>query len=105
MPPISGIAGADGSSSFASSVTIASVVIISPAIEAAFCNAVLVTFVGSRIPISSMSPNSPVDALYPKESFPSSTFAKITEPSCPAFVTICLSGSCIADVAIAIPCV
>jgi hypothetical protein len=41
----------------------ASVVIIRPAIEAAFCRAVRVTLVGSRMPIAIMSPYSPVAAL------------------------------------------
>ena len=64
MPPISGIAGAAGAvSSLACSVTIHSVVIINPAIEDAFCQAVLVTLVGSSMPILSISPNSDVDAL------------------------------------------
>ncbi len=44
------------SSSFGVSATIASVVIMSPAIEAAFCKAVRATLVGSMIPILTMSP-------------------------------------------------
>ena len=59
MPP----PGIAGSSFFGSSPTIASVVIIRPAIDAAFCSAVRVTLVGSRMPIATMSPNSPVCAL------------------------------------------
>ena len=46
MPPPGGIAG---SSFFGASATMASVVIIRPAMEAAFCNAVRVTLVGSRM--------------------------------------------------------
>ena len=61
MPP--GIGGAGLSSG--ASLTIASVVIIRPEIEAACCHAPRVTMVGSRIPISIMSPYSPVPALYP----------------------------------------
>ena len=54
MPPISGIAGAALSSGM--SATIASVVIIRPPMDAAACSAERVTFAGSRIPISIMSP-------------------------------------------------
>ena len=53
MPPISGIAGL---SSFGASAIIHSVVIIKLAIDAANCRAERVTLVGSRIPISIMSP-------------------------------------------------
>lgn len=53
MPPISGAAGA---SAFGNSVTIASVVIIREPTDAANCSAERVTLVGSRIPISSISP-------------------------------------------------
>ncbi|CSI54232.1 Uncharacterised protein [Vibrio cholerae] len=62
MPPMpmSGIAGA---SFFGSSVIIASVVIIRPATDAANCRAERVTLVGSKIPISIMSPYTPVAAL------------------------------------------
>jgi hypothetical protein len=65
MPPMSGMPppGIAGASSFGSSATIASVVIIRPATEAAFCSAVRVTLVGSRMPISTMSPYSPLAAL------------------------------------------
>lgn len=63
MPPMSG--GAAGIAGFSSgiSATMASVVIINPAIDDAFCSAARATFVGSRIPISIMSPYSPVAAL------------------------------------------
>src|SRR5207237_4868210 len=44
------------SSFFVCSATLASVVIIRPAIEAAFCSAERVTLVGSRMPSSIMSP-------------------------------------------------
>ena len=47
---------AAGRSSFGASATMASVVSISEATEAAFCSAVRVTLVGSRMPISIMSP-------------------------------------------------
>ena len=45
-----------GDSSLGASATIASVVSISEATDAAFCSAVRVTLVGSRMPISIMSP-------------------------------------------------
>ncbi len=63
MPPPPGIAGAF--SFFGSSATIASVVIISPAMDAAFYSAVRTTLVGSRIPILTRSPYSSVAALKP----------------------------------------
>src|SRR5690554_7490593 len=59
MPPISGIAGA---SDLGRSATIASVVIIKPAIDAAACSELRVTLAGSIIPISIMSPYSPVES-------------------------------------------
>lgn len=55
MPPMSGMPAA-GASSFGASATMASVVSSRDATEAAFCRAVRVTLVGSRIPISIMSP-------------------------------------------------
>src|SRR5690606_9138816 len=61
MPPMSGMAGAALSSG--RSATTASVVIIRPAMEAAACSALRVTLAGSRMPISIMSPYSPVAAL------------------------------------------
>ncbi len=54
MPP--GMPPAAGASSFGASATMASVVSSSEATEAAFCRAVRVTLVGSRMPSSSMSP-------------------------------------------------
>jgi hypothetical protein len=56
MPPMSGMPPCLCSSSFGDSATITSVVSSSPATEAAFCSARRVTLVGSRMPISSMSP-------------------------------------------------
>ena len=63
MPPMPPPAGIAGSSFFGASATMASVVIIRPAIDAAFYSAVRVTLVGSRMPNSIMSPNSPLAAL------------------------------------------
>ena len=45
-----------GSSFLGASATDASVVIIRPAMEAAFCRAIRTTLVGSRIPMATMSP-------------------------------------------------
>ena len=56
MPPMPPPMLAAGASSFGASATMHSVVSIRPATEAAFCSAVRVTLVGSRIPISIMSP-------------------------------------------------
>lgn len=52
-----------GFSSFGASATVASVVRISPAIDAAFWSAVRATLVGSTTPASTRSPYSPVAAL------------------------------------------
>ncbi len=75
------------------SVTAASVVSRSPAIDAAFCSAVRTTFVGSMIPAATRSSNSPVAALKPLLPFNASTFPTITAPSTPAFSAIRRSGS------------
>src|SRR5690606_27870387 len=56
-------AGAGAFSSLGSSATVASVVRIRPAMDAAFCSAVRVTLVGSTTPISTRSPYSPVATL------------------------------------------
>ncbi len=51
MPPMPPMSGAPiGASSFGRSATMASVVIIRPAMDAAFCRAERVTFVVSRMP-------------------------------------------------------
>ena len=63
MPPPMPPPPPAGSSFFGASATIASVVIIRPAIDAAFCSAERVTLVGSRMPNAIMSPYSPVAAL------------------------------------------
>ena len=56
IPPISGIPPPAGASAFGASQIMASVVNIKAATDAAFCRAVRVTLVGSKIPISIMSP-------------------------------------------------
>jgi hypothetical protein len=58
-----GGAACECDSSFGASVMEASVVKNNPATEAAFCRARRVTLVGSRMPISIMSPYSPDAAL------------------------------------------
>lgn len=60
MPPIPPMPGAMAGLSSGMSATMQSVVRIRPATEAAFCRAVRVTLVGSRTPISTRSPYSPV---------------------------------------------
>src|SRR5690606_20119417 len=91
MPPMSGMPPAGLSSG--SSPTIAAVVSIRPAIEAAFCSAVRVTLVGSTTPSSTRSPYSPLAALKPKLPLPSRTLATTTLGSSPAFATIWRRGS------------
>ena len=58
MPPPGGMPGI-GVSFLGFSATIASVVINSPAIEAASCSAVRTTLVGSMMPLETRSPYSP----------------------------------------------
>src|SRR5690606_34876517 len=64
MPPIPGAPAAAGLSSFFSA-TRQSVVSRGPAIDAAFCRAVLVTLAGSITPAASRSSYVPVRALLP----------------------------------------
>src|SRR5437899_3075527 len=76
------------------SVTTASVVSNSDAIEAAFCSATRSTLVGSMIPACIMSTYSLVSASKPRVTgtMPR-TFSTITEASSPAFSTIIRMGS------------
>ena len=99
-PPIGGIAG--GASSLMSTRA-HSVVKIIPATDAAFSNAILVTFFGSIIPCFRRSTYVSDFASYPKFPLPSNTFATTTEPSPPAFSTIVLKGDSIALEIICIP--
>jgi len=71
-----------------SSATTASVVKKVEATDVAFCKALLVTFVGSNIPASTISTYSSVKALNPIPLESSFTLFTITEPSKPAFVAI-----------------
>src|SRR5882672_5026353 len=74
------------------SATIASVVSMRPATDAAFCSAVRATLVGSITPISTISPNSSVWALKPKLPLFSSTLLSTTEGSAPELSTMMRSG-------------
>ena len=58
------------------------------ATDVAFCNALLVTFTGSRIPLSTISTYSSVAALKPVPGADSFTLLMITAPSNPAFAEI-----------------
>ena len=60
---------------------------------AAFCKALLVTFVGSTIPAFFMSTYSSLLLSKPVPAGDVFTFSSITAPSNPAFVAICLTGS------------
>ena len=58
------------------------------ATDVAFCNALLVTFTGSSIPLSTMSTYSSVAALKPVTEADYITWLMITRPSSPAFAAI-----------------
>ena len=77
-------AGTAGASSLMFATT-DSVVSSVDATDVAFCNAVLVTLTGSRIPFSTISTYSSVAALNPIPSLDSFTLLMITAPSRPAF--------------------
>ena len=75
------------------SVTKLSVVSIIDAIDAAFCNALRDTLVGSTIPAFFISTYSSLAASKPIPGLLSFTFSSITAGSNPAFTAICLIGS------------
>src|SRR5881628_2565474 len=76
------------------SVTITSVVSSNDAIDAACCSATRSTLVGSMMPATIMSTYSWVSASKPRvRGTVALTFSTITEPSSPAFSTICRIGS------------
>ena len=103
MPPPPGIGGAD--SFFGSSATIASVVMRSPATDAAPCNATRTTFVGSMMPLDTMLPYSPFCASYPYAYVSFSRILPTTiEPSSPAFSAIWRAGHESAFLTMSIPC-
>src|SRR5919107_2423251 len=91
MPPMPppGIAGVSSSGS----ATTTSVVTTRLPMEAAFCNALLVTIAGSTTPAETRSSYSPVSALNPVEPLSPRTLSTTIEPSAPAFTAICLIGS------------
>ena len=85
MPPPAGIPAPSFSGG---SATIASVVRMFFAIEAAFCSAERVTIVGSMTPSPIRSPYSPVSALRPSPGLRPRIFSTTTEPSRPEFSAI-----------------
>src|SRR5436305_842752 len=98
--------GIGGASFFSSgmSVTNASVVSRSEAMDAAFSSATRSTFAGSMMPACSMSTNSMVSASKPRVATVSAlTFSTITLPSRPAFSTIWRMGSSSARLTIMAP--
>src|SRR5246127_4160567 len=91
IPPPGGILGWPLGSGL--SATIASVVINSPATEAASCSATRTTLVGSIIPAATMSLYSPDCASKPKFGSPLSvSLPTTTEPSTPEFSAIWRTG-------------
>ena len=91
MPPAppAGIAGS-GSLMFATTDSVVSRVL---ATLVAFCNALLVTLAGSRMPAFTISTYSSVRASKPTPASDSLTLLMITEPSRPAFATMWYSGA------------
>ena len=75
------------------SVTRLSVVSTIAATDAAFCNALLVTFVGSTIPAFFISTYCSLSASNPNPDADFFTLSNITAGSNPAFLAICLTGS------------
>ena len=71
-----------------------SVVNIIDATDAAFCNALLDTLVGSTIPAFFISTYSSFPASNPTPTGEAFTFSSITAGSNPAFTAICFTGSC-----------
>merc|ERR1712146_173666 len=88
MPP-----GAPAGSSLGISVTITSVVVISPETDAASSSAVRTTLSGSITPAFTMFSYTPLAALKPTIlSFSSSSLPTITDPSSPAFDAMVATG-------------
>ena len=85
------------------SVTKLSVVRIIDATDAAFWSALLETLVGSTIPAFFISTYSSFPASNPTPTGEAFTFSNITAGSNPAFIAICLTGSCNALVTILPP--
>ena len=78
------------------SATMASVVSSNPATDAAFCNAVRTTLVGSTIPAFIRSSNSSLAALNPKAPLLFLILSSTIDPSHPALLAIHRHGSSIA---------
>src|SRR2546425_519674 len=94
IPPMSGMPPPIAAPAFSgASATIASVVRMFFAIDAAFCSAERVTMVGSPIPDLRRSSTSPVSTFRPKPAFAWRTCSTAIEPSRPAFVASWRSGS------------
>src|SRR3954468_19523209 len=94
MPPMSGMPPPAPPPSLSwISATIASVVRMFLAIEAAFCSAERVTMAGSMTPSATRSTISPVAAFRPKPFLALRTSLTTTEPSWPAFSAIWRRGS------------
>ena len=91
MPPAPP-AGIAGTSSLIVATT-DSVVSSVDATLVAFCNALLVTFAGSKIPASIMLTYSPFNASKPVPTSDSLTLLIITEPSRPAFAEMWYNGA------------
>ena len=89
IPPMSGMPPPPPPPSFSgTSATIASVVRMFLAIDAAFCSAERVTMAGSMTPAATRSTISPVAALRPWPALALRTSLTTTEPSRPAFSAI-----------------
>src|SRR4051794_11455320 len=94
MPPMSGMPPPTPAPSLSGiSATMASVVRMFFAIEAAFCSAERVTMAGSMMPSATRSTISPFAAFRPWPFFALRTSLTTTEPSRPAFSAIWRSGS------------
>src|SRR5439155_12127070 len=94
IPPMSGMPAPAPAASFSGgSATIASVVRMFLAIDAAFWSAERVTMVGSMTPSLIRSPYSPLSASRPSPGFSPRIFSTTTEPSSPEFSAICRIGS------------
>ena len=94
MPPMSGMPAPAPAVSFSGgSATIASVVRMFLAIDAAFWSAERVTIVGSMTPSLTRSPYSAVSAFRPSPGFRPRTLSTTTEPSSPELSAILRIGS------------
>ena len=91
--PIPGLPAGIAGSSFLIEATQLSVVSKVEATLVAFCNALLVTFAGSRIPEATISTYSSFNASKPIPGCSSLTLLMITDPSSPAFIAIVLRGA------------